>query len=98
MRKSNSERRSQNWHYGKLPNLREMGWRRCNTNATPDGRSGRRVGDTTRDAAAALSGSFDQKPTTTPVTKPVPSILRPFAMDLSAVKSEVLEATPGASV
>ena len=74
-----------------------MGWRRCNTNATPDGRSGRRVGDTTHDAAAALSVSFDQKPTTMPVTKAVPSILRPFAMDLSAMTIEDLEATPGAS-
>ena len=40
----------------------------------------------------------DQKPTVMPVTKPVPSILRPLAMDLSAVKIEVFEATPGASV
>ena len=39
-----------------------------------------------------------QKPTVMPVTKPVPSTLRPFAQDLSAVKIEVFEATPGASV
>ena len=75
-----------------------VGRRRCNTNAAPDDSSGRRVGETTRDAAAALSAGFGQKPSVMPVTKPVPSISRPSAKLLSPVKTEVLEATPGASV
>ena len=88
--------------------MREMGWRRCNTNATPDGRSGRRVGDTTHDAAAALLEDFDQKLSVMPVTKPVPSFIMSsvgspsFIVTAEVVSStekiELFHATPGASV
>ena len=71
---------------------------RCHTPLRQPAGARKEPGDKGLKPRPAISGEGDQNESAKPVTNAVPSVLLPPALALSAMKTEVFDATPGASV